>query len=135
VREHPPLQAYLVANALWELSLATLKTFVVLYVTNGLGYGRSTAALMLGGVAVIVLLAALASVKLADRYGPLAVLRSALPVYGIGFLVPLLFSAPAVVALAGTFGDTQGYQAIWGVCALGALLSLIPLRRLRAAEE
>src|SRR4051794_19166398 len=148
---------------------------------------------MIGGVAVVVLLAALASGKLADRYGPLAVLRCALPGYGIGFLVPFVFSAPAVVALsvpfvaigggvimalpyavlmplmpesdhraltgyysfsrglgtwlgpllgglavaalAGTFGDTHGYQAIWGVCALAALLSLVPLRRLRAAED
>jgi MFS family permease len=193
VREHPSLQAYLVANALWELSLATLKTFVVLYVTKGLGYGRSTAALMIGGVAVVVLLAALTSGKLADRYGPLAVLRCALPVYGFGFLVPFLFSAPAIVALsipfvavgggvimalpyavlmplmpesdhgamtgyysftrglgtwlgpllgglavaalAGTFADTRGYQAIWGVCAVAALLSLVPLRRLRSAED
>ena len=76
VREHPPLQGYLIANALWELSLATLKTFVVLYMTKGLGYSRPVAALMIGGVAVIVLLAALASGKLADRYGALSVLRA-----------------------------------------------------------
>ena len=31
------LQAFLVANALWELALAALKTFVVLYVTKTLG--------------------------------------------------------------------------------------------------
>jgi MFS family permease len=190
VRDHPPLQAYLIANALWELSLATLKTFVVLYATKGLGYGRPTAALIIGGVAVIVLLAALASGKLADRYGALSVLRVGLPVYGIGFLVPFLFSSPVVVAasipfvaagggiimalpyavliplmpeedhgaltgyyslsrglgtwlgpllggaavtaLAGVFEATDGYQAIWGVCAVAVLLSLLPLRRLRA---
>jgi MFS family permease len=100
LREHPPLRAFLVANALWELSLATLKTFAVLYVTKGLGYGRATAALIIGGVALVVLVAALASGRLADRYGHFAVLRAGLPIYGAGFLVPLLFTSPALVALA-----------------------------------
>jgi hypothetical protein len=30
-----------VANALWELALAALKTFVVLYVTKTLGFSRA----------------------------------------------------------------------------------------------
>jgi MFS family permease len=173
--------------------LATLKTFVVLYVTKGLGYSRPLAALIIGGGAVIVVLAALGSGKLADRYGNLAVLRVGLPAYGIGFLVPLWFSSPAVVAaaipvvavgggiimalpyavliplmpesdhgaltgyyslsrglgtwlgpllggvavtaLAGVFPATEGYQAIWGVCAAAVLLSLIPLRHLRARAD
>jgi predicted MFS family arabinose efflux permease len=100
VREHAALRAFLVANALWELSLAALKTFVVLYVTQGLGFGRTDASLIIGAVAVIVLLAALGSGKLADRYGRLKVLRVALPVYGAGFLVPLVFTAPLAVVLA-----------------------------------
>jgi MFS family permease len=100
LREHGALKAYLVANALWELSLAALKTFVVLYVTKGLGFSRVTASLMIGGVALVVLAAALASGKLADRFGHLRVLRSALPVYGLGLLVPFLFSAPALVAIS-----------------------------------
>ena len=100
VREHPALRAFLVANALWELSLATLKTFVVLYATKGLGFSRSTAALIIGGVAVIVLVAAMGSGKLADRYGHLAVVRVALPVYGAGFLIPFLVASPGIVALA-----------------------------------
>jgi MFS family permease len=192
VRDHAALRAFLVANALWELSLATLKTFVVLYATKGLGFSRPTAALIIGGVAVVVVLAAVGSGKLADRYGHLAVLRVALPVYGAGFLVPFIASSPAIVALAipfvaigggvimalpyavlmqfmpetdhgaltgyyslsrglgiwlgpllggvavsalgGIFGATQGYQAIWGVCAAAVLLSLIPVHRLRAAS-
>jgi MFS family permease len=189
IADHPALQAFLVANALWELSLAALKTFVVLYVTEGLGFGRTTAALIIGGVALVVLFAALAAGALADRYGATRVLATALPVYGLGFLVPLLFSAPVVVAgaipfiaigggvimalpyavliplmpddergaltgyysvsrglgtwlgpllgglaitgLAGVFEATNGYQAVWGVCALATLASLIPLRVLR----
>jgi MFS family permease len=100
IRGNGSLQAFLVANGLWELSLAALKTFVVLYVTEGLGYNRVTATLIIGVVAVIVLGAALASGKLADRYGALRVLRLALPIYGLGFLVPFLFASPVVVASA-----------------------------------
>jgi MFS family permease len=190
IGEHPELRAFLAANALWELSLAALKTFVVLYVTVGLGYSQATAALFVGGVAAVIVVAALAAGTLADRYGALRVLQIALPVHGLGFLVPLLVTAPAIVAVAipfiavgggvimalpyavlmplmpedehgavtgyysfsrglGTwlgpllagvaitgldrvFSSTQGFQAVWGVCAAAILLSLIPLRRLRA---
>jgi MFS family permease len=193
VRGRRALQAFLVANALWELSLAALKTFVVLYVTEGLGYSRVTASLIIGAVSAVVLGAALASGKLADRYGPLRVLGYALPVYGAGFLVPFVFSSPYLVAaavpfiavgggvlmalpyavlmplmpddehgaltgyysfsrglgtwlgplcgglaitvLAGAFTGTQGYQAVWGVCAAAALVSLLPLRALARAEH
>jgi Na+/melibiose symporter-like transporter len=69
VRGNEALQAFLAANGLWELSLAALKTFIVLYVIEGLGYSRVAAALIIGGVAVFVLLAALFAGKLADRYG------------------------------------------------------------------
>jgi MFS family permease len=193
VRDRPGLRAFLLANGLWEFSLAALKTFIVLYVTQGMGYGRTAAAFMIGGVAVVVLLAALAAGKLGDRYGRLRVLAVALPVYGVGFLVPFLFTSPVIVALsvpfiaigggvimalpyavlmplmpegehgaltgyfsfsrglgtwlgplsagiaisalAGTFSATQGYQAVWGVCAAAVLLSLLPFQRLRRQTE
>jgi MFS family permease len=103
VRRERALQGFLLANALWELSLAALKTFVVLYVTKGLGYSRVTASLVIGAVAVVVLGAALGSGKLADRFGEVRVLHCALPIYGLGLLVPLLFTPPLVVALAVPF--------------------------------
>lgn len=189
VRGSRELRAYLTANALWELSLGALKTFVVLYVTEGMGFSRVTASFIIGGVAVVVLLAAMGSGRLADRHGNVTVLRIALPLYGLGLLAPLLSANPVVVAcavpfiavgagavmalpyalliplmpdedhgtltgayefsrgagtwvgplfagvaitlLAGVFSDTQGYQAVWGVCAVAVLLSLLPLRRLR----
>jgi predicted MFS family arabinose efflux permease len=186
VRDHRPLQAFLIANGLWELSLAALKTFVVLYVTIGLGFSQVDASLMIGGVACLVLVAAMTAGKLADRYGRLRLLRIALPIYGVGFLVPFLFTAHLVIVAAmpliavgggvimalpyavliplmpegehgavtgyysfsrglGTwlgpllaglaisglhdvFAGTQGFQAVWGVCAVAVLLSLVPLR-------
>jgi MFS family permease len=103
VRESGALRAFLVANALWELSLGALKTFVVLYVTVGLGFSRAVAALIIGAVAVLVLVAAAASGKLADRFGQLAVLKVGLPVYGIGMLAPLISAAPVIVACSVPF--------------------------------
>jgi MFS family permease len=94
------MKVFLVANALWELSLAALKTFVVLYVIEGLGYSRTTAALIIGGVAVVILLAAVSSGKIADRVGYHRVMRVALPVYGLGLLVPFVVTSPVIVASA-----------------------------------
>ena len=98
LREHPALRAFLAANALWELSLGALKTFVILYITRGLGYSTSVAALIVGGVALILLVAAWTSGKLADRMGRTRLMRRALPVYGIGLLVPFVFPTPWIVA-------------------------------------
>jgi MFS family permease len=103
VRESPPLRAFLIANALWELSLGAIKTFVVLYVTAGLGFSRATGALLIGGVAVLILLAAMASGRLADKVGKIAVLKVGLPLYGFGLLVPLIFTSPLIVACAVPF--------------------------------
>jgi MFS family permease len=108
IRGSAALRAFLAANALWELSLGALKTFVVLYVTVALGFSRSTASLLIGGVAVVVLLAALTSGKLADRFGATTVLRAALPVYGLGMLLPLLFTQKLLVALAIPFVAVGG---------------------------
>lgn len=48
VADEPALKAFLAANALWELSLAALKAFVVLYITRGLGLEVQTASLAIG---------------------------------------------------------------------------------------
>jgi MFS family permease len=90
LRRRSALRDLLIANSLWELSLAALKTFVVLYVTAGLGHGVATAALIVGGTAVFVLAAAGSGGKLADRFGRVRVMRIALLLYGAGLLVPLL---------------------------------------------
>lgn len=98
LREHPALRTFLVANGLWELSLGALKTFIFLYLTVGLGLKSSQAALAIGAAAVFVLIGAAGSGKLGDRYGRTTVLRFALPVYGIGLLIPLVFTSKLVVA-------------------------------------
>jgi MFS family permease len=93
------LQAYLCANALWEASLGALKTFVLLYTTIGLGIDVGDSALIVGAAAIFVLLGAVVSGVLADRYGQLPVLRVTLVVYGVGLLVPAITTATLPLAL------------------------------------
>ena len=100
VRGHRELQAFLVANALWELALSALKTFVVLYVTKTLGLSLAGSSLAVGVAATVVLVGALASGKLGDRVGRARVMRVALVVYGLGLMIPFVSTVPWVVALA-----------------------------------
>jgi MFS family permease len=88
VRGHPEMRAYLAANALWEASLGALKTFVFLFITVGLGHSQAASAGIVGGVALLILPAAVLSGKLADRYGRLRAMVWVLPLYGFGQLVP-----------------------------------------------
>jgi MFS family permease len=98
VAEEPALKAFLAANALWELSLAALKTFIVLYITRGLGLSVQTASLAVGAGALVILAASPVSGKLADRVGRARVMQAGLWVYGLGMIVPLLTTSPGIVA-------------------------------------
>ena len=100
VRGNGELQAFLVANALWELALAALKTFVVLYVTKTLGLSLAGSSLAVGVAATFVLVGALASGKIGDSLGRARVMRVALVVYGLGLMIPFVSTVPWVVALA-----------------------------------
>jgi Na+/melibiose symporter-like transporter len=98
LRDHPALRTFLLANGLWELSLGALKTFVFLYLTIGLGLKPAQGALAIGAAAGFVLAGAAGSGKLGDRYGRTTVLKFALPLYGIGLLIPFVFTNMFVVA-------------------------------------
>jgi MFS-type transporter involved in bile tolerance (Atg22 family) len=108
VRRQPELRAFLIANALWELSLGALKTFVVLYVSRGLGFSRPVAGFIIGGVAPLVLLASLGSGWVADRAGPARTMKWALPLFGLGLLGPLLSSNHWVIVAAVPFVAAGG---------------------------
>jgi MFS family permease len=101
--EHPPLRAFLAANALWELTLAAIKTFVVLWLTVGLHRSLSAASAIIGVVALVILVAAGLSGKLADRHGRVRVMTIALWVYGLGLLIPVVTTNPALIAPAVPF--------------------------------
>lgn len=101
IRDRPPLRSFLAANALWELALGALKTFVVLYITQGVGLSLSMASAILGGAAVVVAVAAGLSGSVGDRLGPARVVAAVVPVYGLGLLLPFVSQSPALVLPAG----------------------------------
>jgi MFS family permease len=105
---NPKLRLFALVNALWEFSFAGLKSFIVLYVVQGLGRSPAVASGVIAVVAVAYVVGAPIAGWLADRYGLVHVLRLTSAVYGIGLLIgvlpdtlpPLLIGLP-VVALAG----------------------------------
>src|SRR5947209_2787684 len=55
---------------------------------------------------------------------------------GIGIIAgPILAGVLISVTASGPFQGTHGFQAMWIVCAAGALTSLLFIHRLRAADE
>lgn len=99
-RDDGGLRAFFVANALWELALAALKTFVVLWLTRGLGIRLSEAALAIGAVAVLILVGAMASGKLADRFGRRRVMSWAVLVFGLPMIVLVATTSKPLIGLA-----------------------------------
>jgi MFS family permease len=83
----PEVRRFLFANAAWEGTFAAMRTFVVLYITIGLGEPLSTSSAVLATVAVGYVLAALGSWKLGERLGLARVILGASIVYGAGLLV------------------------------------------------
>jgi MFS family permease len=100
LRGRRELQAFLVANALWELALSALKTFVVLYVTKTLGLSLAGSSLAIGLAALVVLVGAVVSGTIGDSFGRARVMRWALVIYGLGLLIPFVSTVPWIVALA-----------------------------------
>jgi MFS family permease len=94
------LRAFLTANALWEFALAALKTFVVLYVTETLGFSLAGSSGVIAAAALIVLAGAVVSGPLGDRYGRVRVMRLSLALYGFGLLVPFATTATAPLLVA-----------------------------------
>ncbi len=119
IRKHPGLRPYLIANALWEMALSALKAFVILYLTIGLRYQLTTASLIIGGVALVILAGAGVSGKAGDRFGRIRVVKFALWAYGIGYLIPafttsrvLIVAAIPLIALGGGAVMTMAYAIL-----------------------
>ena len=124
VYSHAALRAYFFANALWEMALAALKAFVVLYMTLGLHYSLSTSSLIIGGVALLILVGAAASGKLGDRYGHIRVVRIAVIFYGLGYLVPAFTTSRAAIGAAMPFIALGGGTLM--TLAYALLMPLMP---------
>jgi MFS family permease len=86
LRREPDVVRFLVANSAWEGTFAGARTFVVLYVTIGLGEPLSTSGVVLAAVAGGYIVAALLAGPLGDRYGIARVILAASVVYGGGLL-------------------------------------------------
>ncbi|MPY77302.1 MAG: MFS transporter [Actinophytocola sp.] len=115
------IRAWFFANACWEGSVASLRTFAVLYFTIGLGFSlnqSSTALALVGGAAV---LAAPLAGTLADRHGHRKTMRFGLLAFAIG-LVPAVLTtntafvaAIAPVAFAAVILMTLPYSLLMGL--------------------
>ncbi len=83
---NPDVGRFLLANAAWEGTFAGARTFVVLYITVGLGEPLSTSTLVLAAVAAGYVIAALVSGPIGDRFGLARVITWCSLVYGLALL-------------------------------------------------
>ena len=103
------MRTFALANALLELGFAGLRSFIVLYVTEGLGHSTGVASAVIGVVAVSYVVGAPVASALERRFGIIAVMTWTGVLYGVGLtagclptsLGPELVLLP-FVALAGS---------------------------------
>src|ERR687887_944000 len=81
------VRRFLIANAAWEGTFAAARTFVVLYIIDGLHESKAISSAVLGAVATGYVIAAVFAGRLGDRFGLARVVFFASFVYGGGFLV------------------------------------------------
>ena len=86
-RQDANVRRFLLANAAWEGTFAAARTFVVLYVVQGLGQPVAVSALVLGAVAGGYVVAAMTAGPLGDRFGLARVIFFASFVYGGGYVL------------------------------------------------
>jgi MFS family permease len=82
----PRVRMFLFAMACWEGAFAAMRTFVVLYITVGLGQSLTISSTVLATVAAGYTLAAILAGTLGDRLGAARVVFWASIVYGTGLL-------------------------------------------------
>ena len=92
-RQEPEVRLFLACNAAWEGTFAAMRTWVVLYITKGLGQPVSTSSLVLLTVAAGYVVAALAAGRIGDRLGLARTILYASCVYGVGLLFAGLANA------------------------------------------
>ncbi len=78
---------FLAANTAWEGTFAGARTFVVLYITVGLGEPLWTSTAVLGTVAAGYVVAAVVSGPIGDRVGLARVITACAVVYGVGLML------------------------------------------------
>jgi MFS family permease len=86
VRREKNVRRFLIANAAWEGTFAGMRTFVVLYIIDGLDQPLWVSSSVLAVVAVGYVAAALLAGRWADEFGIGNVMLGASVVYGLGLL-------------------------------------------------
>lgn len=86
LRANRDVATFLVANTAWEGTFAGARTFVVLYVTVGLGEPLATSTYILAAVAAGYIVAALVAGRVGDRMGLARMITLASVVYGAGLV-------------------------------------------------
>jgi MFS family permease len=86
VRRDRNVRRFLIANTAWEATFAGMRTFVVLYIIEGLDQPLYVSSVVLAVVAAGYVTAAAASGPLGDRFGLGRVITGASVVYGVGLL-------------------------------------------------
>ncbi|MDX6506425.1 MAG: transporter, family, tetracycline resistance protein [Gaiellaceae bacterium] len=81
------VRRFLLANSAWEGTFAAARTFVVLYIIDGLHQSKVMSSAVLGAVATGYVIAAIMAGRLGDRFGLARVIFVASWIYGAGFLV------------------------------------------------
>jgi MFS family permease len=87
LREETEVRRFLLANAAWEGTFAAARTFVVLYIIQGLHESKAISSAVLGAVATGYVIAAVIASRIGDRFGIARVIFFASFVYGGGYLV------------------------------------------------
>jgi len=87
LKQEGEVRRFLLANAAWEGTFAAARTFVVLYVIDGLDQSKAISSALLGAVATGYVIAALLASRLGDRFGIARVIFWSSFIYGGGFLV------------------------------------------------
>ncbi|HET7807845.1 MAG TPA: MFS transporter [Gaiellaceae bacterium] len=131
--EDGDVRRFLIANSAWEGTFAAARTFVVLYIIDGLHQSKVMSSAVLGAVAVGYVIAAIFAGRLGDRFGLARVIFFASWIYGGGFIVggfaqewhDWYFGLIIVVAIAGGTVMTLA----WGL-----LYKIVPVQHRGAAS-
>ena len=127
LRDDHEVLRFVIGNALLTLGLGGLKSFVVLWLTEGLGKSMTFTAGAMTVVAVGTVVGALIAGKLGDRFGPGRVLSLSLCVFGVGLSVGTVSTSVLVLAIAFPFIALAGGAAVALPYAL--LLELTPHKK------
>jgi MFS family permease len=87
VRRERNVRRFLIANTAWEATFAGMRTFVVLYIIDGLDQPLYVSSTVLGVVAAGYVVAAILAGRFSDEFGVGNVILGASVVYGLGLLV------------------------------------------------